>query len=146
MSDFDIAKDYVSYEQMNDYEKQQVDQLVEEYKRGALNTDYTGITHNDVDRFINSRLNLDEMNRINEKLLKDEGTRHEEANRMRYQLFEDRWKNGFYGNDRRVVPPSSPVNVNINNDSSEVKALKDEVKSLKGDINELKELLKEKLK
>ena len=147
MDNFDIAKDYVPYFQMSDYEKAQVDQLVEEYKRGALNTDYTGITHNDVDRFINSRLNLDEMNRINEKLLKDEGTRNKEANRLRYQLFEDRWKKGFYGNDRNVVPPSSaPVNVNINNDSSEVRALKEEVKSLKGDINELKELLKQNLK
>ena len=142
----DSPKDYVPYEQMSDYEKRQVDMIVEQYKNGELNLDYGGITHNDVDRFINSKLNLDEMNRINEKLMRDEASRNEDANMMRYQLFEDRWKNGFYGNDRRVVPPSSPVNVNINNDSSEVKALKDEVKSLKGDINELKELLKEKLK
>ena len=130
-------KDYVPYEQMSDYEKRQVDMLVEQYKSGELNSDYSGISHNDVDRFINTRLNLEEMHRINEKIIEDEKSKNYEANEMRYQLFEDRWKNGFYGNDRRTVPGRE--------DSSEVKQLKDEVRSLKGDINELKELLKQKL-
>ena len=134
----DNLKDYVPYEQMSDYEKQQVDMLVEQYKNGSLNNDYSGISHNDVDRFINTRLNLEEMNRINNKIIEGEKSKNFEANQMRYQLFEDRWKNGFYGNDNRTLPSKE--------DSSEVKQLKDEVKSLKGDINELKELLKEKLK
>ena len=134
----DKLKDYIPYEQMSEYEKAQVDQLVESYRRGTLNTDYTGITHSDLDRFINTRLNLDEMHRINEKLINDDASKNAEVNAMRYQLFEDRWKKGFYGNDRRMVPSKE--------DSEEVKELKDEVRSLKGDINELKELLKEKLK
>ena len=133
----DNLKDYVPYEQMSDYEKQQVDMLVEQYKNGSLNNDYSGISHNDVDRFINTRLNLEEMNRINNKIIEGEKSKNFEANQMRYQLFEDRWKNGFYGNDRREIPGKE--------DSSEVKQLKDEVRSLKGDINELKELLKQKL-
>lgn len=134
----DNLKDYVPYEQMSDYEKRQVDMIVEQYKNGSLNSDYSGISHNDVDRFINTRLNLEEMNRINDKIIEGEKSKNFEANQMRYQLFEDRWKNGFYGNDRREIPGKE--------DSSEVKQLKDEVRSLKGDINELKELLKEKLK
>ena len=134
----DKLKDYVPYEQMSDYEKRQVDLLVEQYKNGALNNDYTGITINDVDHYINTKLNLEEMHRINEKIIEGEKAKNYEANEMRYRLFEDRWKNGFYGNDRREIPSKE--------DSSEVKQLKDEVKSLKGDINELKELLKEKLK
>lgn len=133
----DNLKDYVPYEQMSDYEKRQVDMLVEQYKSGELNSDYSGITHNDVDRFINTRLNLEEMHRINDKIIEGEKSKNFEANQMRYQLFEDRWKNGFYGNDRRAMPDKE--------DSSEVKQLKDEVRSLKGDINELKELLKQKL-
>ena len=134
----DKINDYVPYEQMSDSEKQQVDMIVEQYRNGSLNSDYSGITHNDVDRFINTRLNLEEMHRINDKIIESEKSRNFETNQMRYQLFEDRWKNGFYGNDRRDIPGKD--------DSSEVKQLKDEVKSLKGDINELKELLKEKLK
>ena len=134
----DKINDYVPYEQMSDSEKQQVDMIVEQYRNGSLNSDYSGITHNDVDRFINTRLNLEEMHRINDKIIESEKSRNFETNQMRYQLFEDRWKNGFYGNDRRYIPGKD--------DSSEVKQLKDEVKSLKGDINELKELLKEKLK
>lgn len=134
----DKINDYVPYEQMSDSEKQQVDMIVEQYRNGSLNSDYSGITHNDVDRFINTRLNLEEMHRINDKIIEGEKSRNFEANQMRYQLFEDRWKNGFYGNDRRDIPGKD--------DSSEVKQLKDEVRSLKGDINELKELLKEKLK
>ncbi len=137
----DNLKDYVPYEQMSEYEKAQVDQLVESYRRGVLNTDYTGITHSDLDRFINTRLNLDEMHRINEKLINDDASKNAEANAMRYRLFEDRWKKGFYGNDKRTVPGREDMN-----DTEEVKQLKDEVRSLKGDINELKELLKEKLK
>lgn len=133
----DNLKDYVPYEQMSDYEKRQVDMLVEQYKSGELNSDYTGITHNDVDRFINTRLNLEEMHRINDKIIEGEKSKNFEANQMRYQLFEDRWKNGFYRNDRRDFPGKE--------DDSEVKQLKDEVRSLKGDINELKELLKQKL-
>jgi hypothetical protein len=134
----DKINDYVPYEQMSDSEKQQVDMIVEQYRNGSLNSDYSGITHNDIDRFINTRLNLEEMHRINDKIIEGEKSRNFEANQMRYQLFEDRWKNGFYGNDRRDIPGKD--------DSSEVKQLKDEVRSLKGDINELKELLKEKLK
>lgn len=133
----DRLKDYVPYEQMSEHEKRQVDMLVEQYKSGELNNDYTGITHNDVDRFINTRLNLEEMHRINDKIIEGEKSKNFEANNMRYQLFEDRWKKGFYGNDRRVVPGKE--------DSSEVTQLKEEVRSLKGDINELKELLKQKL-
>jgi hypothetical protein len=133
----DKLKDYVPYEQMSDYEKRQVDMLVEQYKNGSLNSDYSGISHNDVDRFINTRLNLEEMNRINDKIIEGEKSKNFEANEMRYQLFEDRWKKGFYGNDRREIPGKD--------ESSEVKQLKDEVRSLKGDINELKELLKQKL-
>ena len=34
-------KDYKSYDQMSESEKKQVDLLVEQYKNGALNTDYT---------------------------------------------------------------------------------------------------------
>ena len=132
-----ILKDYVPYEQMSEYEKRQVDMLVEQYKNGSLNSDYSGISHNDVDRFINTRLNLEEMNRINDKIIEGEKSKNFEANEMRYQLFEDRWKKGFYGNDRREIPGKD--------ESSEVKQLKDEVRSLKGDINELKELLKQKL-
>ncbi len=131
-------KDYKTYEQMSDAEKAQVDQLVESYKRGALNTDYTGITHNDVDRFINTRLDLEHLAKINDKIIEGEKSKNEEANAMRYQLFEDRWKKGFYGNDRRVVPSKE--------DSEEVKELKNEVQSLKGDIKELKQLLIDKLK
>ena len=134
----DKIKDYVPYEQMSDYEKRQVDMLVEQYKNGSLNSDYSGISHNDVDRFINTRLNLEEMHRINEKIIDGEKSKNYEANEMRYQLFEARWKKGFYGNNNQTVPGKE--------DSSEVKQLKDEVRSLKGDINELKELLKEKLK
>ena len=52
----DNLKDYVPYEQMSEYEKRQVDMLVEQYKNGSLNSDYSGISHNDVDRFINTRL------------------------------------------------------------------------------------------
>ncbi len=141
----DNIKDYVPYEQMTDEEKRRVDMLVEQYKAGQLNSEYCGIGDSAVDNFINTKLDLDRMNRINNKLLEDEASKNYEANMMRYQLFEDRWKNGYYGNDRRVVP-SSPVNVNINNDSNEVKELKNEVKSLKNDINELKELLKQNLK
>lgn len=133
----DNLKDYVPYEQMSEYEKRQVDMLVEQYKNGSLNSDYSGISHNDVDRFINTRLNLEEMNRINDKIIESEKSKNFEANEMRYQLFEDRWKKGFYGNDRREIPGKD--------ESSEVKQLKDEVRSLKGDINELKELLKQKL-
>lgn len=133
----DNLKDYVPYEQMSDYEKRQVDMLVEQYKNGSLNTDYSGISHNDVDRFINTRLNLEEMHRINDKIIEGEKSKNFEANEMRYQLFEDRWKKGFYGSDRREIPGKD--------ESSEVKQLKDEVRSLKGDINELKELLKQKL-
>lgn len=134
----DKINDYVPYEQMSDSEKQQVDMIVEQYRNGSLNSDYSGITHNDIDRFISTRLNLEEMHRINDKIIEGEKSRNFEANQMRYQLFEDRWKNGFYGNDRCDIPGKE--------DSSEVKQLKDEVRSLKGDINELKELLKEKLK
>lgn len=134
----DKLKDYVPYEQMSDHEKQQVDMLVEQYKNGSLNSDYSGITHNDVDRFINTRLDLEHLSKINNKIIESEKSKNEEANAMRYQLFEDRWKNGFYGNDRREIPGKD--------ESSEVKQLKDEVRSLKGDINELKELLKQKLK
>ena len=134
----DNINDYVPYEQMSDSEKRQVDMIVEQYSNGSLNSDYSGITHNDVDRFINTRLNLEEMHRINDKIIEGEKSRNFEANQMRYQLFEDRWKNGFYGNDRRDIPGKE--------DNSEVKQLKDEVRSLKGDINELKELLKQKLK
>lgn len=131
-------KDYVPYEQMTDAEKAQVNMIVEEYKSGALNSDYTGITHNDVDAFINNRLDLEHLHKINEKLLESEKSANMSANQMRYQLFEERWKKGFYGNDRREIPSKE--------DSSEVKQLKDEVKSLKGDINELKQLLIDKLK
>lgn len=134
----DNLKNYTPYEQMSDAEKAQVDQLVESYRRGVLNTDYTGITHNDVDRFINTRLDLEHLAKINDKIIEGEKSKNEEANAMRYQLFEDRWKKGFYGNDRRVIPSKE--------DSDEVKELKDEVKSLKGDINELKQLLIDKLK
>ena len=133
----DNLKDYVPYEQMSDYEKRQVDMLVEQYKNGSLNTDYSGISHNDVDRFINTRLDLEHLSKINDKIIESEKSKNEEANVMRYQLFEDRWKKGFYGNDRREIPGKE--------DSSEVKQLKDEVRSLKSDINELKELLKQKL-
>ena len=134
----DQIKDYVPYEKMTDAEKAQVDLIVEEYKRGELNSDYTGITHADVDEFINKRLNLEHLAKINDKLIESDRSANTVANQMRYQLFEDRWKKGFYGNERHVVPS--------NEDSSEVKALKDEVKSLKGDIKELKELLIDKLK
>lgn len=131
-------KDYKTYEQMSDAEKAQVDLMVEQYKKGVLNTDYTGITHNDVDRFINTRLDLEHLAKINDKIIEGEKSKNEEANAMRYQLFEDRWKKGFYGNDRRVIPSRE--------DSDEVKELKDEVNSLKGDIKELKQLLIDKLK
>lgn len=131
-------KDYKSYDQMSESEKKQVDLLVEQYKNGTLNPDYTGITHNDVDRFINSRLDLEHLSKINDKIIESEKSKNYEANEMRYQLFEDRWKKGFYGNDRREIPAKE--------DSQEVKELRDEVKSLKGDINELKQLLIDKLK
>ena len=65
----DNLKDYVPYEQMSDYEKRQVDMLVEQYKNGSLNSDYTGITHNDVDRFINTRLDLEHLAKINDKII-----------------------------------------------------------------------------
>lgn len=131
-------KDYKSYDQMSESEKAQVDLLVEQYKNGTLNSDYTGITHNDVDSFINSRLDLEHLEKINNKLLESEQSRNTEANAMRYQLFLDRWKNGFYGNDKRTVPPDE--------NSREVNDLKNEVKSLKSDISELKQLLIDKLK
>lgn len=132
-------KDYVPYEQMTDAEKTQVNMIVEEYKRGALNSDYTGITHNDVDAFINNRLDLEHLHKINEKLIESEKSANMSANQMRYQLFEERWKKGFYTD-------GVPQNVPGREDSEQVKALKDEVKSLKGDINELKQLLIDKLK
>ena len=131
-------KDYKPYDQMSENEKQQVDMLVEQYKNGELNLDYGGITHNDVDRFINTRLDLEHLSKINDKIIESEKSKNEEANAMRYQLFEDRWKRGFYGNDKRVVPAKE--------DSQEVKDLKDEVQSLKSDIKELKQLLIDKLK
>lgn len=132
-------KDYKSYDQMSDIEKRQVDLMVEQYKNGELNSDYTGITHNDVDKFINTRLDLEHLHKINEKLINDEASRNADANMMRYQLFEDRWKNGFYTNGKQMTVPSKE-------DEGEVKALKDEVKSLKTDIKELKEMLIDKLK
>lgn len=131
-------KDYKTYEQMSDTEKAQVDLMVEQYKNGSLNPDYRGITHNDVDRFINTRLDLEHLSKINDKIIEGEKFKNEEANAMRYQLFEDRWKKGFYGNNRRVIPSKE--------DSEEVKELKNEVQSLKGDIKELKQLLIDKLK
>jgi len=131
-------KDYKTYEQMSDAEKAQVDLMVEQYKNGVLSPDYRGITHNDVDRFINTRLDLEHLAKINDKIIEGEKSKNEETNAMRYQLFEDRWKKGFYGNGRHVIPSRE--------DSDEVKELKDEVKSLKGDINELKQLLIDKLK
>ena len=135
----DNIKDYVPYEKMSDTEKAQVDMMVEEYKRGALNSDYTGITHNDVDDFINKRLDLEHLHAINEKLIESDKSANVVANQMRYQLFEERWKKGFYTD-------GVPQNVPGREDSEQVKALKDEVKSLKGDINELKQLLINKLK
>lgn len=122
-------KDYVPYEQMTDAEKAQVNMIVEEYKRGALN----------VDAFINNRLDLEHLNKINEKLIESEKSANMSANQMRYQLFEERWKNGFYTDGKHMPVPGKE-------DDGEVKALKEEVKSLKGDINELKQLLIDKLK
>lgn len=135
----DNIKDYKSYDQMTEDEKAQVDMMVEEYKRGALNSDYSGITHNDVEAFINNRLDLEHLHAINEKLLESEKSANSVANQMRYQLFEDRWKNGFYTDGKHMPVPGKE-------DDGEVKALKEEVKSLKGDINELKQLLIDKLK
>ena len=132
-------KDYKSYDLMTEAEKAQVDMLVEQYKRGALNTDYTGITHNDVEKFINNRLDLEHLNKINEKLNETQASANAEANKMRYRLFEERWKNGFYTDGKHMPVPGKE-------DDGEVKALKEEVKSLKGDINELKQLLIDKLK
>lgn len=132
-------KDYKSYDQMTEAEKAQVDMLVEQYKKGALNTDYTGITHNDVETFINNRLDLEHLNKINEKLNETQASANAEANKMRYKLFEERWKNGFYTDGKHMPVPGKE-------DDGEVKALKEEVKSLKGDINELKQLLIDKLK
>lgn len=135
----DNIKDYKSYDQMTEDEKAQVDMMVEEYKRGALNSDYSGITHNDVEAFINNRLDLEHLHAINEKLLESEKSANSVANQMRYQLFEDRWKNGFYTDGKHMPVPGKE-------DDGEVRALKEEVKSLKGDINELKQLLIDKLK
>ena len=135
----DNIKDYKSYDQMTEDEKAQVDMMVEEYKRGTLNSDYTGITHNDVDAFINNRLDLEHLHKINEKLIESEKSANMSANQMRYQLFEERWKNGFYTDGKHMPVPGKE-------DDGEVKALKEEVKSLKGDINELKQLLIDKLK
>lgn len=132
-------KDYKTYDQMSDYEKAQVDMIVEDYKKGRLNTDYTGINNNDVDRFINERLDLEHLDKINKKLMESEKSANAVANQMRYQLFEDRWKNGFYTNGKHMTVPKKE-------DEGEVKALKDEVKSLKTDIKELKELLINQLK
>lgn len=132
-------KDYKPYNQMTEAEKAQVDMMVEQYKSGALNSDYSGITHNDVEDFINKRLDLEHLHAINEKLLESEKSANSVANQMRYQLFEDRWKNGFYTDGKHMPVPRKE-------DEGEVKALKDEVKSLKGDINELKQLLIGKLK
>lgn len=135
----DNIKDYKSYDQMTESEKAQVDMMVEEYKRGALNSDYSGITHNDVEAFINNRLDLEHLHAINEKLNESDKSANAVANQMRYQFFEDRWKNGYYTNGKHMPVPRKE-------DDSEVKALKDEVKSLKGDIKELKELLINQLK
>lgn len=144
MSSKDYIKDYKSYDEMSDSEKASVDQIVENYRKGELNTDYTGISNVDVDAFIKNRLDLEHLHKINEKLIESEKSANAVANQMRYQLFEDRWKNGYYHNGEHQ---QVPVNVNVNtNDSAEVRALKDEVKSLKSDINELKELLIDKLK
>ena len=135
----DNLKDYKPYDQMTEAEKAQVDIMVEQYKRGALNTDYSGVTHNDIEDFINKRLDLEHLHAINEKLLESEKSANNVANQMRYQLFEDRWKNGFYTDGKHMPVPRKE-------DEGEVKALKDEVKSLKTDIKELKELLINQLK
>ena len=129
---------YKPYEEMNDAEKAQVNSIVEQYKRGQLNNDYCGITDNDIDGFINSRLDLEHLHNINEKINENEASKNLEANLMRMQLFEDRWKKGFYKNN--------PSESHQHDDSMEVKELKDEVSSLKNDIKDLKELLISKLK
>lgn len=129
-------KGYTPYEQMNDLEKAKVDYIVEEYRRGLLNSDYSGITNNDVDNFINNRLDLEHLHQINEKINEKETAKNAEANLMRYQLFEERWKKGYYRDGKNMEPKE---------DSSEVKELKDEVKSLKNDIGDLKKLLIDKL-
>ena len=93
----------------------------------------------DVEKFINNRLDLEHLNKINEKLNETQASANAEANKMRYRLFEERWKNGFYTDGKHMPVPGKE-------DDGEVKALKEEVKSLKGDINELKQLLIDKLK
>ena len=124
---------YTDYDQMSDLEKRKVDGLYESYKSGGLD----GTSTEQVEYFIAKRLNKEVIKQINNKLDQAEYQRNYQGNAMRQQLFEDRVKNGFYGD--RYPHPQMQGN-------SEVAALRKEVSEMKNTIGELTKLLNEKLK
>lgn len=128
-----IIDGYIDYGQMSGTDKRKVDNLYESYKSGGLD----GTSTDQVEYFIARRLNKDVIKQINDKLDQAEYQRNYQGNAMRQQLFEDRVKNGFYG-DRYPQPQMQ--------DNSEVAALRKEVSDMKETIGELTRLLSEKLK
>lgn len=82
------------YKDLKPEEKAQVDAIVENYKQGSSWNPGTEA----VERYINTRLNLGVINKINEKLDTAERSRNAEINTMRLHLLEDRIKKGYYNN------------------------------------------------
>lgn len=121
------------YKDLKPEEKVQVDAIVESYKQGSSWNPGTEA----VERYINTRLNLGVINKINEKLDTAERSRNAEINTMRLHLLEDRIKKGFYNNGMQQQNTG---------DSQEVRQLKQEVSEMRGQLKELTQLLAEKLK
>ena len=128
-TDMITVEGYTDYGQMSDTDKRKVDSLYESYRSGSLD----GTSTDQVEYFIAKRLNKDVIRQINEKLDQEEYRRRSQDNELRQKLFEDRVRNGFYG-DRQAQ------------DGSEVAALRKEVSEMKSTIGELTRLLNEKLK
>lgn len=127
---------YKEYDQLSESERRMVDNRASNMlASGAMLSD------NEFSELIRKGIvNPEHLSKLNEAIDRKEMDRNEQANKMREQLFIDRVRNGFYGNQQ------PPVNVNINNDSSDVRDLKNEVSSLKEEISQLKELLKQNFK
>lgn len=121
------------YKDLKPEEKAQVDSIVESYKQGSSWNPGTEA----VERYINTRLNLGVINKINEKLDTAERSRNAEINTMRLHLLEDRIKKGYYNNGMQQQNTG---------DSQEVRELKQEVSEMRDQLKDLKLLLTEKLK
>ena len=120
------------YKDLKPEEKSQVDAIVESYRQGNSWNPGTEA----VERFINTRLNLNVISKINDKLDTAERSRNAEINSMRLHLLEDRIKKGFYNNGMQQNT----------GDSQEVRELKKEVSEMRDQLKDLKLLLTEKLK